>query len=88
MRAPEWLLVTYFSYVAVIGTWFFYSWKVWLVAVAVAAVVGMLSGTQSVVRDIAPLAILLVAYREMNWFTPAIHDHHLERVWIAWDRMR
>ena len=22
----------------------------------------------------------------MNWFTPAVHDHHLERDWILWDR--
>ena len=86
MKAPEGLLVGYFTYVAVIATAFFASWKPWPVAIAVAAVIWMLSRTESVIRDIAPLPLMLVAYREMNWFTPAVHDHHLERIWIAWDR--
>ncbi len=32
------------------------------------------------------LAFTLVAYREMDWFTPAVKDHHLDYVWIVWDR--
>ena len=32
------------------------------------------------------LAFTLAAYREMDWFTPPSKDHHLENVWITWDR--
>ena len=69
MRSSEWLLVGYFTYVAI-----------------VAAVIWALSHTQRWLRDLALLACVLAAYREMDWFTPAIRDHHLERAWIVWDR--
>ena len=85
-RSSEWLLIVYFTYVALIAPWYFAPWKAWVVAGAVAVVVWALAGTKSPVRDIAPLAFTLTAYRQMDWFTPAIHDHHLERVWIVWDR--
>ena len=29
----------------------------------------------------------LTAYREMDWFSSSVHDHHLERAWVAWDRV-
>ncbi len=51
-----------------------------------AAVVWGLSLTDSVVRDCAPLALVITAYREMDWFTPAIQTHRLENTWIVWDR--
>ncbi len=30
--------------------------------------------------------LTLMAYREMDLFTPLTLDHHLERAWIEWDR--
>lgn len=58
----------------------------WLIALAVAAALAVLSRTQSIVRDIAPLAFTLLAYREMNLFASLPHDRHLENAWILWDR--
>lgn len=40
-----------------------------------------------VVRDWLPLALVLLAYREMGWFAPARHTNELERAWIVWDRL-
>ena len=41
----------------------------------------------SVMRDWMPLALTLVAYREMGWFATPRHDHALEAHWVAWDRL-
>ncbi len=43
--------------------------------------------TVSFTRDWVTLALVLTAYREMDWFTPKYFDHHLENVWIGWDRV-
>ena len=49
---------------------------------------GAPAGTlESWFRDLAPLLLMLIAFREMDWFTPAIRDHRLEQSWIVWDRM-
>jgi membrane-associated phospholipid phosphatase len=41
----------------------------------------------SMARDWLPLAVLILAYREMGWFAPAEHTFELERSWIIWDRL-
>jgi membrane-associated phospholipid phosphatase len=41
----------------------------------------------SMVRDWFPLAVLMLAYREMGWFAPAQHTVDLENGWIVWDRL-
>jgi len=38
-------------------------------------------------RNWIPLALMLLAYKEMGWLAPATHSHRLERSWIAWDSM-
>jgi membrane-associated phospholipid phosphatase len=38
-------------------------------------------------RNWIPLALMLVAYKEMGWLSPASHDHRLEQSWIVWDRL-
>ena len=43
-------------------------------------------GRTPVLRDWLPLALMLLAYREMNWFTPAHKSGVLEQGWIVWDR--
>ena len=40
----------------------------------------------SMARDWLPIALVLVAYQEMDWFAFLPHDHHLEFHWIEWDR--
>ncbi len=74
------------------------SGKTWALAAVVAVCIWILSRiegktgdeagpeTGRLLRDFAPPAYLLAAYREMDWFTPAVRDHHLERAWIVWDR--
>lgn len=90
LRPYEWLIVAYFTYVAAIAPIFIphdeTRWLAAVVALLVAAILFGLTRYLSIVRDWAPIAFTLAAYREMNWFTPAVRDHHLERVWILWDR--
>jgi len=40
----------------------------------------------SIARDWVPLGLTLLAYREMDWFSPLVRDRHLELRWIEWDR--
>lgn len=37
-------------------------------------------------RDLLPLPLMLLGYREMGWFAPPYHDFYWERIWVAWDR--
>ncbi len=39
----------------------------------------------SVARDWLPLALMLLAYREMGWFAMPHHGHALEAHWVVWD---
>jgi membrane-associated phospholipid phosphatase len=39
------------------------------------------------VRDLLPLALVLLAYRQMGWFAPVEHTFELERSWVTWDRL-
>jgi membrane-associated phospholipid phosphatase len=41
----------------------------------------------SVARDWLPLAVLLLAYREMGWFAVPQHGHTFEAHWVTWDRL-
>jgi membrane-associated phospholipid phosphatase len=86
-RSSEWFVLAYFTYVAVAGAFFQVGLRPWLLLAATAASVAILSRRKSILRDLAPLAYTLAAYREMNWFTPAIHHHQLELAWIVWDRI-
>jgi membrane-associated phospholipid phosphatase len=95
VRSSEWLITGYFVYVAAIAAWFFgpanpITWKASAMAAIVIAILFALSRFPkrgaSYSRDFAPIFYTLAAYREMNWFTPAVHAHRLERTWIVWDR--
>ena len=87
LRSSEWLLLAYFAYVAILSLFFIPTWKPWILAAAVTALVLRLARKKSWIRDLAPLLFTLAAFREMNWFTPAVHDYHLEQTWIVWDRV-
>jgi membrane-associated phospholipid phosphatase len=58
-----------------------------MLAVVVTGLVLNLARTESWFRDFAPLLLTLAAFEEMNWFTPLVHDHHLEQNWIVLDRV-
>jgi membrane-associated phospholipid phosphatase len=90
LRSTEWLLIGYFSYVALISRTRS-PLLVLLLAIALVAVLayGESRGNPlffSIARDWAPLLLTLIAYREMDWFTPLAWDHHLEFRWILYDR--
>src|SRR5271155_579584 len=40
-----------------------------------------------VIRDWLPLALMLIAYREMGWLALPHHGHALEAHWVIWDRL-
>lgn len=94
MRSSEWLIAGYFVYVAITAACFFtpadrVTWKACIMAAVVIAIIFGLTRFKrgaSYLREFAPMAFALAAYREMNWFTPAVHAHKLERTWIVWDR--
>jgi len=87
LRSSEWLLLAYFAYVALVSPFFISPWKPLIVAMAVAALLITLARKESWIRDLVPLPLTLAAFEEMDWFTPAVRDHHLEQAWIVWDRM-
>jgi len=98
LRSSEWLLILYFSYVAMISRVFFLppamAWRPFAVDLLVALLFAALAYGEeheyqrafSFARDWLPVALVLVAYQEMDWFAFLPHDHHLEFHWIEWDR--
>jgi membrane-associated phospholipid phosphatase len=89
LRPYEWLIIAYFTYVAAVAPFFISGDKRWLPAAIAAAAIAILlalSRHNSHIRDWIPLALTFTAFREMNLFTPAIRDHHLENSWIGYDR--
>lgn len=87
-RASERLAILYFIYVALIAPFYIERpWRTSIVAVAVAAGFWVTHFFKPIVRDLIPLVAVLTAYREMNWFSSTPHDHHLERIWVVWDRV-
>jgi hypothetical protein len=102
LRLSERFALAYFAYVAIVATIRIHRpWRAWLLLAAVAATSLLLSriandqeftlGLRKLngkdhLRDWIPLAFALAAFREMDWFTPAVRDRHLENQWILWDR--
>ena len=95
LRPAEWVLVVYFTYVAITATFFPINPRpAYLIAFSIAALFATLAYLEkrtgsrliTTLRDWTALAATIVAYREMDLFTPAHHNHHLEAVWIVWDR--
>ncbi len=99
LRSSEWLLVGFFGYVALISPAFPLQHRVVLLPLAVVLLVAALfvvlayaeaHGNEeffSISRDWASVALVLVAYREMDWFSPLPRNFDLERKWVEWDRM-
>ncbi len=97
-RTSEWVFTGYFTYVALISLAFPLKSELaprpFLVAAAVFLLTCILSALEyetnsrafPVIRDWIALLYVLIAYREMDWFTPPFKDFHLERAWLLWDR--
>jgi membrane-associated phospholipid phosphatase len=91
LRISEWIFVAYFIYVAGIAAAIRPELTVQAavlgaVVACMIAALARIPGT-GMARDWLPVIYVLIAYREMNWFTPATRDFHLEHSWIIWDRM-
>jgi membrane-associated phospholipid phosphatase len=90
LRPYEWLLLAFYTYVAAVAPIFIANphrrWFPALVAAGAFVTFLILSRTNSPVRGWLPPLFTFIAFREMNWFTPEIRDHHLENAWIGWDR--
>lgn len=98
LRSSEWLLIGYFAYVALITQASpldpQVKWLALAVLVLVTSSLVVLGVAESygsrevfdVARDWMPLALTLVAYREMNWFSPLERNLSMELRWVEWDR--
>jgi membrane-associated phospholipid phosphatase len=100
LRACEWALIVFFLYIAGISPAFHLRSQLqsvpFVIAAGVLALIVALAYAEdqpklrrafSYARDWVPLVLVLTAYREMDWFTPKYSDHHLEKLWIQWDRV-
>ncbi len=99
LRSAEWLLIIYFGYVAAISLRFplglSINWRPFLLDVLVAALFLALAHGEagahaeifSILRDWVPVALILVAYREMDWFSASPRNFQLELRWVEWDRV-
>ena len=98
MRLSEWVLGAYFTYVTALALALPVQPGI---RVRTIAVNGLLLCCYAVLLDARfrdslaaehlrnwiPLALMLLAYKEVGWLAPATHDHRLEQSWIVWDRM-
>src|SRR5260370_21658700 len=95
MRLSEWVLATYFTYVTALSQILAVSPEI---RVRTLIANGLLLGCYTALRwrdslvaqhlrNWIPLALMLLAYKEMGWLAPAWHDHHLENAWIVWDQL-
>jgi len=92
LRQSEWIYLGFFSYTAILGFFFSLQDGVRLRMVVIAAGVAVLffllaRPRFTIARDWLPLCLTILAYREMDWFTPPYKDRHFERSWIVWDRV-
>ncbi|HZU29160.1 MAG TPA: phosphatase PAP2 family protein [Bryobacteraceae bacterium] len=90
LRPPEIIFLCYFIYTAALAGIMRLPHVVWtvLVLVAVAALIALLIriDRHGVARDWVPLGLVIIAYREMNWFTRPHSAHSLETGWQTIDR--
>lgn len=99
VRGSEWLLVLYFTFLAAIAPWFqsrpSLGAKPLFQALVIFAIIGVVAWldpripgyTISWFRDWLPIGLLLVAFRELDWFTPANYPGLFEPGWLSWDHM-
>jgi membrane-associated phospholipid phosphatase len=96
LRSAEWLLTVYFAYVAAIAPKFPLEskWLPLLVAGLVCTLFLVLAYGEShenpeifsIARDWIPIGLVLVAYREMDWFSALPRNFQFELHWVEWDR--
>jgi membrane-associated phospholipid phosphatase len=98
LRTSEWILVSFFAYIAIVSHWFparpnlHHQPAIILAGVSTLLLIvarmeqGSAASGPSIIRDFLPVLLTLLAFREMEYFLPVQFDHHLENIWIGWDR--
>src|SRR6478672_11928106 len=98
-RMPEWILLAFFTYLALLSLVFrdrpHLRGQPWMVLFAVTALFSALSllerggakRTVEIVRDWLPVVLTFIAFREMEFFLPRDYDSAYEFAWIHWDRI-
>ena len=96
---PEWILLAFFAYLALLSLVFrdrpHLRGQPWMVLFAVTALFSALSllerggakRTVEIVRDWLPVVLTFIAFREMEFFLPRDYDFAYEFAWIHWDRI-
>jgi membrane-associated phospholipid phosphatase len=98
-RPPEWILLGFFGYIALLGAFLrdrpHLRGQPWIVLFAVTALFSVLSRIEhgrskravEILRDWLPVALTFLAFREMEFFLPRNYDSGYELAWIQWDRV-
>lgn len=99
VRRSEWVVLAFLLYAPALSlllrTPASLQHRLWICNAAIVAAYGLLIYFDSIkpalaaaiARDWLPLAIVLLAYREMGWFAQPHAGALLELRWILWDRM-
>jgi membrane-associated phospholipid phosphatase len=96
VRLSEWVLALYFAYITVMAAILPVRPGVSLRTIIVNgcvlccyAILTTFRRNLAVIhlRNWIPLALMLLAYKEVGWLAPAAHNHRLEGSWIVWDRL-
>ena len=97
LRATEWVILSYFLYIAVITPGFLHrptlGFQPFLLLVCVS--VGFFCLNKITVRinaiehfrNFLPVGLMLLAFRELDWFSPVTFDSHYENIWVRWDHV-
>ena len=91
LRSTEVLFIVYFAYAAVVASFFTIprvagAWGVFAgVSAALVLIAMRFPQPFRFARDWIPLGLLLLAYREMDWFTQPRRRADLESLWQGWD---
>ncbi len=98
-RTSEWVLISFFSYIAVVSPWFpdrpNLKYQPVFVLLAVFALISLLARLErtraaraiGIIRDWLPIFLTLAAFREMELFLPPSFEHRYEDEWIKWDQV-
>ncbi len=96
LRRSDWLLIFFFTYVALLGQARGAGFPHWsLLVLLVPAGLFLLAMMDarsegpvwSCLRDWAPAPLVLLAYRSADWFPATQARHDLETTWVGWDRV-
>ena len=88
LRRSEWALIAYFIYAAVVSCFRPpVTLQTWLVNIGMVILILLMARMDWLIRDVLPIPLILLAYREIGWFALPIPNHDMERGWMYWDKL-